>query len=449
MSNSSQEFSTDLLRVYYGRLFPYEALFNWLSYGNDPQKDNSAIDKSFFSKREFSFTIQDDIYIRYQSFKDSNELTSAIQKRQPHKIDIGALFSLPPKDHNAVKPESFKTVARELVFDIDMTDYDDIRTCCSGANICRRCWPYMTMAVKVVDEILREDFGYEHILWIYSGRRGVHCWVCDSAARDLPNDARTAIVEYMSVEINSSHSSDKKLKGVFSDPLHPMLRRAYATLEPYFEKCIADGSTGQGLLESKESCTKLLNTLPNDVIRQELYNSWEKNSPQMTGADKWRELKKATTMSIVATGDVKQHSKKRKINYVELEMWRTELVFTHCYPRLDANVSKAQNHLLKSPFCVHPKTGRVCIPIDPQQADDFDPFAVPTVKSLCEQVDAYDRKHDDSVGEGGESIRDIDKTDMKLAMDCFDKTFMQPLWSSIRREFRKKNEFDSAMSGQF
>lgn len=366
-----------------GRLFPYEAVFSWLSYGNDPSKDKPSMDKSFFSKREFSFTIQDDIYIRYQSFKDLAELTSAIQKRQPHKIDIGAVFSLPPKDHNSVKPESFKTVERELVFDIDMTDYDDIRTCCSGANICLKCWPYMTMAVKVIDQILRQDFGYCHILWIYSGRRGVHCWVCDPSARVLPNDARAAIVEYMSVEVNTSKNSDKRLRSAFSEPLHPMLRRAYETLEPFFETCIADGTNGQGLLESKDSCIKVLNDLPSDTIRHELYKSWE-SKPHMSGSEKWRELKCAITQT--ANADKHQQAKKRKINYTELNSWRYELVFTHCYPRLDANVSKAQNHLLKSPFCVHPKTGRVCIPIDPILAHQFDPFTVPTVRSLCEQV---------------------------------------------------------------
>ncbi len=78
--------------------------------------------------------------------------------------------------------------------------------------------------------------------------------------------------------------------------------------------------------------------------------------------------------------------------------------------------------MLKSPFVVHPKTGRVCIPIDPRDAENFDPFQVPTIKDLLwlgpggwrkkrqptrflhREIDDYDKAN--PVGDdGGKKIR--------------------------------------------
>ena len=393
-----------------------------------------GLDTSFFHRREWSFTIADDIYIRYQCFKNVEEFKAGVQKRQPHKIDIGAIFTHPPEEHNSVAPEKFKTIERELVFDIDMTDYDDIRTCCDGANICHKCWPFMTMALKVIDKSVREDFGFKNLVWIYSGRRGIHCWVCDPTARVLKNDERDAIVTYLSVKTGTSENSSKALKKQFDAPLHPMIARAYEILEPYFEKYICS-EHGQGLLVSRKKFEPLLKSLPNEGIREMLHKLWNKdteNTSTTKGVDRWNQLNYLTKNPSEET-DVVNEKKRTRVDlshkdYKALEAWRVELVLKHCYPRLDANVSKQQNHLLKSPFCVHPKTGRVCVPINPADADDFNPFAVPTLRQLCAQIDAYD---------GPAEVDDLEKTDMKKALETFDQAFMHDMMPVNRKKLRE------------
>ena len=101
-----------------------------------------------------------------------------------------------------------------------MTDYDDIRTCCTGANICPKCWAWVTMAINIMDVGLKEDFGFKHVMWVYSGRRGAHAWICDKRARSLDDQGRKAITNYFEV-VKGGQNSGKKVN--VKRPLHPHL----------------------------------------------------------------------------------------------------------------------------------------------------------------------------------------------------------------------------------
>ena len=51
-------------------------------------------DRDTFRHREFSFTLEDDVYVRYQSFDSQESLEEGVRKAMPYKMDIGAIFSV-------------------------------------------------------------------------------------------------------------------------------------------------------------------------------------------------------------------------------------------------------------------------------------------------------------------------------------------------------------------
>lgn len=92
------------------------------------------------------------MYIRYLSYESLAEFETDLWAKNPFKIDIGAVMTIRPRDHRV---GNVQPTQRELVFDIDMTDYDTVRSCCSGADVCKKCWKFMVIACKILDESLR------------------------------------------------------------------------------------------------------------------------------------------------------------------------------------------------------------------------------------------------------------------------------------------------------
>jgi DNA primase small subunit len=99
------DFDVDRLKIYYEEIFPYNLMHKWLSYGKFNDKENmlkslnDGADSSYFYNREFSFTLENDVYCRYLCFKTADDFKNVLVDRVPFKIDIGAVFNIPPSNH--------------------------------------------------------------------------------------------------------------------------------------------------------------------------------------------------------------------------------------------------------------------------------------------------------------------------------------------------------------
>ncbi|NXC28643.1 PRI1 primase, partial [Campylorhamphus procurvoides] len=204
-----------------------------------------------------------------------------------------------------------------------------------------------------------EDLGIRHRLWVYSGRRGVHCWVCDDAVRKWSPALRAATVEYLTLV--------KVGMGVWEPP------------DP------SEGSWG-----------KVLALVPEDILPGAVWVLEGGSAPWHGGAVGSVQLGMSLDQPAQHREGLQGEFLKKKDSVQRWELLRGrmertrsrgatpcyadwEIMLQFCFPRLDINVSKGVGHLLKSPFSVHPKTGRISVPLDLQRLDQFDPFAVPTI----------------------------------------------------------------------
>ena len=356
---------------YYRRFLPFRYLFQWLLHSPKVTTD--------FTKREIAYELRGDIYQRYQSYGSEKEFKQAVEKSNPLRFEIGAIYNVFPKDRKVLPKLALKPVAKELNFDIDLTDYDPIRTCCQDKAICKKCWKFIKVASNIIDTALRDDFGFKHILWVFLGRRGAHCWVSDARARNLDDLSRQALIAYFDVL-----GGEKRIK----KPYHPALERAFDICKLEFDEIILHE---QDPWNTKTKATphidanveELLEFMPEKELRDALKAKWDKTPLSLL--DKWKDINKVAA----------ELFGKNKFKLTSVIDAKKDIILRYLYPRLDVNVSRQLNHLLKSPFCIHPATGNVCVPFDPfhslldEDPTDygFDPVTSPKLAEIQQEAE--------------------------------------------------------------
>lgn len=227
----------------------------------------------------------------------------------------------------------------------------------------------MKIGAKILNTILTEEFGFKHLLFVYSGRRGFHCWVCDKVARELTNEGRKAIADYFAVVVGGQSMVKRVTLNPFQG-IHPMLQKSLKVIDEHFDELMVDE---QDFLSNEHLAQNVIDLCEDKALSQRLNEACKANGYSTSKC--WEAMKNLS------------HAFRYKAN--KSNYFIEEVKLQHCFPRLDSNVTRGMNHLLKLPFCIHPKTNNVCIPIDIDDIDNFNLNKIPNLKSPIMNMDPY------------------------------------------------------------
>lgn len=194
-------------------------------------------------------------------------------------------------------------------------------------------------------------------------------------------------------------------------------------LAPHFQTDVLEA---QDPWAGSDRAEHLLSLLPNRALSDSLRSKWEA-SPGRSSTSKWADID-----AVAKSGAVKNLDSRQLLEA------KQDIVLEYTYPRLDIEVSKKLNHLLKSPFVVHPGTGRVCVPIDLEKLDDFDPLGVPTVQGLLAEIDSW------KPVEGEPAPQDWEKTTLRPYIEKF-RAFVLALMKDERDPKVKRERDEDGM----
>jgi len=359
-----------MLKIYYQEWFPFEQIANLLDING----------QYGIYGREFGYAVQNDDttlkFTRNYTYRDVNGWKRSVWDLVPDRIEVGSIHDLSLSTSITSNNER----SREFRFDIDLDAYDDLRLCgCKQAGACSDCWEFAAVAAKVLDASAKQDLGADTLLWVFSGRRGIHGWLYNNKQKQQRAD--------LSISVSDTDKRQVLLNRV--NLLHTIIQKH--TISQYNLAIqipwVSDAVRGILVPAFRDKLNK------KHKLMTRHGKKWLDNMPESivsgTGMSRKRIDKLVFSNPLYKDNDEKMWARLEKIKTINKTGFSPAewIAMVSLAPRLDEPVSLGKRHMMKLPFCVHPSTNAICIPLCLENLSDFNPRTAPTLESLFSSDD--------------------------------------------------------------
>lgn len=264
---------------------------------------------------------------------------------------------------------------KELVFDLDITDYTRFCPCHPAKSLCPGCCPYITGSYMILKFILHKLLGFSerNLLWVFSGGKGIHCFVNAQTALTLGKEERLALCRRWIIK----KGEDLKLMQ-FIKSLDDNKAFLQEIVDFFTENLIKKRNLFQ-YAAFESFCLGLLKLHYNNIASL-VENSWQRieegqreqrckqaklgdgsATPDDVSAKKWRSISGLEKLPACLSGGAK-----------DLPLPSQLIAFKLLYPQIDPG-PLAIDHLIKLPFSIHSTSYNIALPIDGRTLLNWDP----------------------------------------------------------------------------
>lgn len=285
--------------------------------------------------------------------RDWESFLHHLNEFEPEQLHFGSL------ECSWQKPPRLLEQYHELVFDIDLTDFQRFCPCGEKKQACHQCWLHIEGVQLVLHHLLCHLLGIEerYLLWVFSGKKGIHCLVNDPRLMQLNQQGRQRLIALFS----------RATVQLLSQFIHQVPTEFLEQVNQLFlQRAVQD--RGYLRMENfRTHCLKLVKS-QNQAMHRQLFYEWYKPTNHTSLGD-WQvllEIEKELDLPLVDCPST--------------------LIAMQCfYPHIDAGPLQL-THLYKLPFSIHGDTERVALPLQRHQLVSNEwPEGALTRRQLVEQ----------------------------------------------------------------